>query len=1010
MLSRRFAALLATAIMALALACGDPPRVGCETGPALCPGPVDPCAVTGGICDDDLKINELMAKNDSAWIDPAGETDDWIELVNTGSEPLSLLGYSISDTEAQYHFLPPAWLDPGEVILLWADDEKVTEGNDHLPFRLSSAGEVVFLWAPDGRPIDRVSFPASEPNDAFARFPDGTGDVVRCRFATPGRSNGDACEPPPPPELPEEMTFLPYTWPAPWPPAPAPLALSELALRPASFIEVINAAATAVDLTQYSLTVSAHAPGLPWPTATDGVTLSWPTPTAAPGERVVVPVDSADVTAIAATTQYEGVVTVWDVATGLAVDRVDFMAWPDGATLARTVSEESAFGRHRFCSTQTPGATNEPCAPLLSRPIPESVRHLYTPGDFDALSFGGTAVSIAPVKFVVDMEGGDAVHLLNSADWGLHYTWVREMIDGSPHLDRCDATDNSAFYQGWAAFSQQQYFQVDTRRYLLGSLVHHTGSGIKVMEFATGDQISPPQIERTFFAVMRHIDQPLDWSIRPEGVDQVNKLRQIEGGVPIVEPNAPFRDVTVQLLSEGIAYGILQFVRVDDLYDTPLGQQVVLVTDQVPNDIPLVGGLITETFQTPLSHVNVLSRNRGTPNMALRDARSDTRVAPLLDTLVRYEVKPGGFEIRAAGAIEAQAYWDSLGTQGPPLQPRLDTSVRGLQHLTTRSLDDLPALGGKAAQLAQLARVDSTRSACLGPVNVPRDAVAIPVVHSLEHYDQSGAAALLAGFEEDPLFVADPRFRAEKLADVRAAIMAQPVDATLLAEVETYALLTFGTARVRFRSSSNVEDLPGFNGAGLYTSISGAIGDPERLIEDAIRTVWASLFNARAYDERSYANVDPTTVAMGILVHEAFQGERVNAVAISRNILEPIRSDIYYMNAQAGEASVVNPAPGITTDQLIYRWGRLPRIVYFAESNLPAVVPVMSSTETERTACTLRAIHDHFRPLLDPMRDNRWFAMDIELKLLGPARTLLVKQARPYSFGNASIPADCREF
>ena len=44
------------------------------------------------------------------------------------------------------------------------------------------------------------------------------------------------------------------------------------------------------------------------------------------------------------------------------------------------------------------------------------------------------------------------------------------------------------------------------------------------------------------------------------------------------------------------------------------------------------------------------------------------------------------------------------------------------------------------------------------------------------------------------------------------------------------------------------------------------------------------------------------------------------------------------------------------------------------------------------------------------MRENRWFAMDIELKLVGLQRDLMVKQARPYSFGSAQIPADCREF
>jgi hypothetical protein len=70
---------------------------------------------------------------------------------------------------------------------------------------------------------------------------------------------------------------------------------------------------------------------------------------------------------------------------------------------------------------------------------------------------------------------------------------------------------------------------------------------------------------------------------------------------------------------------------------------------------------------------------------------------------------------------------------------------------------------------------------------------------------------------------------------------------------------------------------------------------------------------------------------------------------------------------------------------------------------------VLAEDELEGVACALRAIHAHFRPLIDPRSEDRWFAMDIEFKLLGADRTLLVKQARPYSFGSAEVPADCRE-
>jgi hypothetical protein len=238
-----------------------------------------------------------------------------------------------------------------------------------------------------------------------------------------------------------------------------------------------------------------------------------------------------------------------------------------------------------------------------------------------------------------------------------------------------------------------------------------------------------------------------------------------------------------------------------------------------------------------------------------------------------------------------------------------------------------------------------------------------------------------------------------------------PVDPALLEEVEDAVESSFGRQRVRFRSSSNAEDLAGFNGAGLYTSTSAAIGDPDRSVENALRTVWASLYNARAYDERELARIDHANVAMGVLIHEAFLGEAANGVAISRNVLNPIRSDIYYMNAQIGEASVTNPAPGVVTEQFVYRWPpRLPPIIYQTRSSLAGGQDVLSLSEVEAIACGLHAVNAHFRPLLDPAAEDPWFAMEVELKLTADTRHLVFKQARPHAFGGFEIIDDCREF
>ncbi|MEA2697934.1 MAG: hypothetical protein QOI66_2205, partial [Myxococcales bacterium] len=124
----------------------------------------------------------------------------------------------------------------------------------------------------------------------------------------------------------------------------------------------------------------------------------------------------------------------------------------------------------------------------------------------------------------------------------------------------------------------------------------------------------------------------------------------------------------------------------------------------------------------------------------------------------------------------------------------------------------------------------------------------------------------------------------------------------------------------------------------------------------------------------------------------------------------PIYGDAYYFNAQAGEASVTNPAPGVTSEQGLYDWFTSPASVDYQSRSGLITGPVLRRQELDDLMCALSFIHRHFKQRLDPMNQNRWFAADIEWKLVGPDRKLLIKQARPYSFGHADVPADCREF
>ncbi len=955
----------------------------------------------------DVTINEVVSNNEGVFVDQTGSADDWIEIVNNSDEPLALREFALRDKKTTSE-LPDLELAPGERILLWADGEP-EQGDDHLDFSISSDGEEIALLACGGV-IDVVEVPRLEDDEAWSRFPDGSGDFEVCRYTSPQRPNPKSCAPPRAQGLSDSVSFDSYGWSAPHPPVPSPLALSELRLRPAGFIELENTDDEVVNLEGYAIQIAPIKPGQSLPELEDAPYIELDAGESLdPGEFFVVEINEEDLGSVAQDPLFEGVVSVFDPE-GHAVERWDFMRYPEGASLARLSSEK---GGAVFCDKNTEGEPND-CDMMDKRNVGDRVRALRTRGDFAALAQGGTNLGTSAVKFVVDVAQGRRVHLLRSLDWALHYTFIRETIFGEEPLDRCNPVQRLEFNQGWYEFSVTEYFATEGRSFFLGTLVKHGSTGHKTVEFALGDVILPEDMRDTFFTVTEKVPDAEEYAIRPQGDSQVERAQSIEGSAPLLSPNAPFRDLVYQPLTRGVGFGVLTFVPAKELSTTALGAQVILVTDDVPNDIPLVGGLITQAFQTPLAHVNVLSQNRGTPNMALADALDDPRISEHLGELVRLEVAGDDFSVFPAAADEAAEFWKEHRPSGLEGTPRLDASVRELVDLKDASLESVPYIGAKAAQMAELLKVDlNTPDVCRGisGFSPPDQPFAVPVAYFLDHFEESGARERLQQAQQEEDFGSDPLFRSRELEKVRGRIFEHPVDEGLLGELEDEIRERFGSERVRFRSSSNAEDLPGFNGAGLYTSVSGALDDDKRPIEDALRTVWASLYATRAFDERALAQIDHEEVAMAVLVHPAFLSEAANGVGVSRNVLDPVRGDIYYLNSQSGEASVTNPAPGVTTEALNFQWPpRQPLLSYQSTSSLTFGAPVLSEEEATGVACALYEIHQHFRPLIDPEEQDPWFAMEIEYKLLYPSRELIVKQARPHAFSGFEVAGDCREF
>ena len=129
----------------------------------------------------------------------------------------------------------------------------------------------------------------------------------------------------------------------------------------------------------------------------------------------------------------------------------------------------------------------------------------------------------------------------------------------------------------------------------------------------------------------------------------------------------------------------------------------------------------------------------------------------------------------------------------------------------------------------------------------------------------------------------------------------------------------FGNRGVFARSSTNSEDLPNFNGAGIYTSMPNLKTD-EQLIE-GIKTVWGSVWNFAAYEARERAGIDHTKVFMAVLVQEGINSES-SGVMITTDPFNrdnnPVNRGSIYISAKRGLGMKVVEGQKVA-EQVIYR-------------------------------------------------------------------------------------------
>ncbi len=162
-------ALMVAAILPLLFACSDAPAADSKA----------------------LVVNEVVSSNKRSLVDEALGTPDWIELYNSGSAPLDLSGYGISDNMRDLHkFVVPEGtiLGAGEYLLLYAMNASEDTQNPMITnFGLSKSGDYLFITDAYFGLVAQMEIPVLYTDVSYARAADGS--YGYSGVPTPGAEN-----------------------------------------------------------------------------------------------------------------------------------------------------------------------------------------------------------------------------------------------------------------------------------------------------------------------------------------------------------------------------------------------------------------------------------------------------------------------------------------------------------------------------------------------------------------------------------------------------------------------------------------------------------------------------------------------------------------------------------------------------------------------------------------------------------------------------------------------------
>src|SRR5947209_15608189 len=523
-----------------------------------------------------------------------------------------------------------------------------------------------------------------------------------------------------------------------------------------------------------------------------------------------------------------------------------------------------------WASAQQPATAQrlERSAPAPSR----SLAAIRSRTEFDSLAVvydPNTPYALPHVLFVIDRKDSNRIYYVNTKLYAFH----KDFVNGTYlSLERGQV------------FFENNYLKAN-RRFIMGTIAYQTPVRRWTFEFWEGDLIPADQIKLASDIINKSFFVPVVF--KPNSLRQEQVSANIPGLQRVLQTDIS-KEQDYQALNVAKALGRIHVIpKLDEHVE--IGFNEILVLDEVPVQLPPVAGIITTKPSTPLSHINLLAKGWGIPNVYIKNAQELFK--QYNGWWVEFDARRDTYSIKRADLKALDEYQKRLKERLDVMKPRSDLSVTRLAALSEQRASSVVAYGAKSANLGEIIH------AHLPGFAVP-PGFTIPFFYYDQFLKENKLDDAIYQMLNDQKFVHDPAYRRAYLTRMREQIQKGAINTQLRTEMLRRLHAEFPGKGVFARSSTNSEDLPNFNGAGLYTSVPNLRTD-DQLIE-GIKTVWASVWNFEAYEARERAGIDHMKVFIAVLIQEGINSESSGVMITADPFNRTEKDPSIYISAKRG--------------------------------------------------------------------------------------------------------------